>query len=182
MDTMIYREDISIRTNLMPGDLGYITYLHGYYYKKEYNYGIQFESYVAEGLIEFYKNYDLHKDIIWICEHSGKMIGSLLMMHRDNKCAQLRYFLVLPAYRGIGLGKKLMSLFIDNLHKYGYNYSYLWTTSELEAASSLYKSYGFKLTEEKKSSTFGKLVTEQRYDLCIRAESEVNTSGKGLNI
>lgn len=168
MGTLFKLEDISIRTNLIPGDLGYITYLHGYFYNREYGYGIQFESYVAEGLNEFYQNYDRHKDKIWICEHSGEIIGSLLSMHRGENNAQLRYFLILPAYRGIGLGKKLMSLFIDNLNNCRYKSSYLWTTAELETAASLYKRYGFKLTEEKKSTAFGKMVTEQRYDLVLQ--------------
>jgi len=41
----------------------------------------------------------------------------------------------------------------------------LWTTSELPAAASLYKRYGFVLTEEIPSDLFGKPVIEQRYDL-----------------
>ena len=50
--------DISIRTLFQPGDIGYVVYLHGALYGKEYNYGIQFETYVAKGLCEFYEKYD----------------------------------------------------------------------------------------------------------------------------
>jgi len=49
-------DDIAIRTDLRSGDIGYVTYLHGMLYKQEYGYGIEFESYVAAGLHEFYKN------------------------------------------------------------------------------------------------------------------------------
>lgn len=41
----------------------------------------------------------------------------------------------------------------------------LWTTDELDTAHHLYKKAGFKLTEEKPSNQFGKLLIEQRYDL-----------------
>ena len=37
-------DDISIRTELRPGDIGYVTYLHGVLYHREYGYGVQFES------------------------------------------------------------------------------------------------------------------------------------------
>lgn len=164
MSREISPDDILIRTTLRPGDIGYITYLHGYLYRKEYNYGIQFETYVAAGLNEFYKNYDQTRDRIWICEHSGEIVGSLLLIHRDSSTAQLRYFLIHPDYRGLGLGNKLMSLYMDFLQKCGYKSSFLWTTQELHAAASLYKRYGFKLTEEKQSTAFGKAVIEQRYD------------------
>jgi hypothetical protein len=30
--------------------------MHGRLYKKEYNYGIEFETYVAAGLVEFYQH------------------------------------------------------------------------------------------------------------------------------
>jgi ribosomal protein S18 acetylase RimI-like enzyme len=162
---MISLEDISIRTQLEPGDIGMVTHLHGKLYHDEFNYGISFESYVAKGLSEFYENYDEVKDRVWICEHDKKMIGFLLLMHRPANTAQLRYFLILKEYRGVGLGKKLMELYMQFLRECRYTSSYLWTTHELNAAASLYMRYGFMLTEEKVSSDFGKTLKEQRYDL-----------------
>jgi len=160
-------DDIIIRTELQAGDIGYVTYLHGILYRKEYNYNIGFESYVAAGLHEFYQQYDPLKDGLWIGEHNGKIIGFLLLMHRPGHTAQLRYFIIDPEYRGIGLGKKLMTLYMAQLRNCGYNSSYLWTTNELPAAAHLYTRYGFRLTEEKDSVVFGKPLKEQRYDLSL---------------
>ena len=89
-------------------------------------------------------------------------------MHRNKNAAQLRYFLIVPEYRGIGLGKKLMSLYMDLLYKRGYSSSYLWTINELYAALLLYKRHGFTLPEEIESTAFVKPVKEQRYDLNLR--------------
>ena len=94
------------------------------------------------------------------------MIGFLLLMDRGH-AAQLRYFLIVPEYRGIGLGSKLMNLYMDFLHECGYQQSYLWTTHELSTAAFLYKRHGFKLMEEKESTAFGKPLQEQRYELTL---------------
>lgn len=158
--------DISIRTELYPGDLGYVIYLHGALYGREYGYGVQFESYVAKGLCEFYEKYSSTRNRVWVCEHNGRMIGFLLLMDRGES-AQLRYFLIEPEYRGIGLGARLLKLYMDFLRECGYKASYLWTTHELSTAAFLYKRLGFQLTEEKKSSAFGKPLMEQRYDLIL---------------
>ena len=166
MEHALSLNDIDIRTGLRSGDIGYVIYLHGILYKEEYGYGIAFEPYVATGLYEFYTQYDPLKDRVWVCEHGGAIIGFLLGMHRPEG-AQLRYFILHPGFRGIGLGKKLMELYMDWLRLTGYKASYLWTTSELPAAASLYKRHGFVLTQEKPSNDFGKPVIEQRYDLML---------------
>lgn len=157
-------KDIQIRTTLQPGDLGYVTYLHGAIYHSEYNFGLSFETYVSEGLNEFLQQYDPKTNRVWVCEHNGKMIGFMLLINR-GEAAQLRYFILEAPYRGIGLGKKLMELYMDFLHTCGYKRSYLWTTDELPAARSLYERHGFQLTEQRKSEAFGRKVTELRFDL-----------------
>ena len=168
MNPEITISDISIRTELLPGDIGYVTYLHGVLYKEEYNYSISFESYVAKGLYDFYHQYHSEKDRVWVCEHAGTIIGFLLLMHRNETTAQLRYFILRPGYRGIGLGKHLMNLYMEFLKENGYHKSYLWTTHELAAAAALYKRHGFVLSEEKESTAFGKALKEQRYDLLLK--------------
>ena len=162
---MVNIDDVRVRNDFRPGDLGYVIHLHGRLYGTEYNYGVAFEMYVAKGMAEFYMHYDPDKDRVWICEHSDRIVGFLLLMHREENAAQLRYFLLDPEYRGIGLGKRLMDLYMDFLYERGYKSSYLWTTNEQEAAASLYRRYGFVLTEEKESTVFGKTLKEQRYDL-----------------
>jgi GNAT superfamily N-acetyltransferase len=164
---MITLNDISIRTELRSGDIGYVTYLHGVLYKKEFDYGIEFEAYVAKGLHEFYEHYDPATNRVWVCEHDGRMIGFLLLMNR-GEAAQLRYFILEPGYRGLGLGNKLMKLYMEFLQQCGYKSSYLWTTNELYPAAHLYTKFGFKLTEEKESNAFGKPLKENKYLLQCR--------------
>jgi peptidyl-dipeptidase Dcp len=156
--------DINIRNTLMPGDIGSIIAMHGALYGREYQYGISFETYVAKGLLEFYENYNPQNERVWICEHNNTFAGSLLLASRGD-AAQLRYFILAPPYRGIGLGKKLMTLYMAFLKQCHYTSSFLWTTHELSAAAALYKKHGFILTEEVESDAFGKPLREQKYIL-----------------
>jgi ribosomal protein S18 acetylase RimI-like enzyme len=167
MKTSVNLHDIAIRTDLRSGDIGYVIYMHGNLYKKEYGYGISMETYIADGFSEFGKNYDPKKDRVWVAEYENKIVGFLLLMHRENYTAQLRYFILDPEFRGIGLGKKLAGLYLDYLKEKGYRSSYLWTTNELFAAAHIYKKMGFNLTEEFESTAFGKALKEQRYDLFL---------------
>jgi GNAT superfamily N-acetyltransferase len=158
-------KNISVRTELQPGDLGYVIYRHGKLYSAENGYGIAFEAYVAAGLAEFYRSYDAQRDRVWICQDQAEIIGFLLLMYRDAETAQLRYFYLEPEYRGSGLGGELMRLFMDFLRTKGYRRAYLWTTREQSAAAALYARHGFRLTAEKASDAFGKPLVEQRFDL-----------------
>lgn len=167
MKSLITFKDLLIRTELVPGDLGYVIYLHGKLYKKEYNYGLHFESYVAAGLHEFYEKLESSRSRAWVCEDKGKIVGFLALMDRGEQ-AQLRYFIIDPAYRGIGLGRKLMDLYMEHLRSSGYKGSYLLTTKELPTAGHLYTAHGFKLKEEKPAHhPFDKNVIEQRYELIL---------------
>ncbi|CAN5459237.1 GNAT family N-acetyltransferase [soil metagenome] len=164
MNNAVSLNDITITNELGAGDLGYIIHMHGRLYKKECDYGPLFEAYVASGLLEFHGKYDPKTNRIWICKRGGKMIGCLVLMNRGES-AQLRYFIIEPEYRSIGLGRKLMDLYMESLKEFGYRSVYLLTTDGLPASAHLYKSYGFVLTSETKSDAFGKIVMEQRYDL-----------------
>ncbi|MEO3408361.1 GNAT family N-acetyltransferase [Mucilaginibacter sp. CAU 1740] len=173
MDTITTPQlsDIQIRNQLLPGDLGYIAHVHGDLYAKECGYGLDFEAYVLQGLKDFALEYDATKDKVWICEHNHRIIGFLVAQHRGADVVQFRYFIFLPQYRGIGLGKKLMEKFLDFMRQQGYNNAYLWTTEEQHAAIALYTRYGFTLSEQKPSSaTFGKPVVEQRYNLTLNQQ------------
>jgi ribosomal protein S18 acetylase RimI-like enzyme len=160
----IYK-NISIRTELKSGDLGFVVFRHGKLYNQENGYGLSFEAYVAGGLAEFYHNYDPAQDRVWVCEDKDQIIGFLLAVHRDQMTVQFRYFYLEPEYRGLGLGNKMMQLFMDFLKEKKYQAVFLWTTNEQIEATNLYRRYGFTLTEEKKSDAFGKPLIEQRFDL-----------------
>jgi DNA-binding MarR family transcriptional regulator/GNAT superfamily N-acetyltransferase len=156
--------EINIRTSLKPGDLGYVALLHGLIYAREWGYDTGFESYVLKGLGDLGHQYDPQNDRVWICENSERIVGFLAGVSRGESL-QLRYFILLPEYRGKGLGGQLMDRFMEFLRAGHFRHAFLWTTNEQDAAIHLYTRYGFGLTEEKRSSAFGKSLIERKYEL-----------------
>lgn len=168
-----------IRTSLSPGTIGAIVRLHGLLYAEEYGWDWTFEAYVAEGLAKFALNYDPKRDRIWVVEaeappcvppgnRGGEIQGCIAIAHASETEAQLRWYLVHPLARGQGLGKRLMEEALQFCREVGYKSVYLWTTSDLKAAAHVYLSVGFRKTEEKTHQIWGKVVTEEKYEMSVK--------------
>lgn len=159
-------QEIQLRTEMRPGDIGYVVRLHGLLYQSEYGLDHTFEGYVAAGLGEFAKSFDAGKDRLWLAEKAGGIVGSIAIAGQ-NKTAQLRWFLVHPQARGAGLGKRLIQAALDFCRTRNFDSVFLWTVSELTTAAHLYRTAGFELTEQKTHEIWGSLRTEERYDLAL---------------
>jgi GNAT superfamily N-acetyltransferase len=101
------RATVTVRTDLRPGDVGEVVRLHGLLYARECGFGPTFEAYVAAPLAEFVCR-DSPRERLWIAERDGRVIGCVAVVAAAPDLAQLRWFLVDPATRGAGLGKRLL--------------------------------------------------------------------------
>ena len=154
-----------IRTDIRPGDIGYLIYLHGIVYAREYHLDYTFEGYVAAGLGEFAKSFDERKDRLWVAEDDNRIVGSIAIVGREDRSAQLRWFLVDPIARGAGLGRRLLQESLKFCRDMQFRTVYLWTIGELDVAAHLYEEAGFQKTERKTHEIWGRERTEERYDL-----------------
>src|SRR5262245_44775883 len=99
---------ITLRHDLRPGDLGAVVALHGKIYAREYGFDATFEAYVAGPLAEFVRA-NQPRDRLWLAEANGELVGCIAIVEAAEKVAQLRWYLVSPAARGQGLGKRLLN-------------------------------------------------------------------------
>jgi len=157
-------EDITIRTDIRPGDIGYITYMHGWIYGEEYGYSTAFEGYVAESFQKFLLNYNPDNDRLWCAEHNGNIIGCIGIVDHGER-AQLRWFLINPHYRRIGLGKKLLQELLDFAEMKNYRSIYLDTTSDLDKAISMYTRVGFIKKLETANNSWREDLTELEFEM-----------------
>ena len=158
--------DIKIRNRLQPGDIGYLVFLHGTLYAAEQGWDHTFEAYVAGPFAEFAKSHS-ERERIWIVERNGEVAGSIAIVDAADNKAQLRWLLLHPDLRGLGIGRMLIEEALSFCRDSRYSLVFLWTVSALTDAAKLYQAVGFRLTEEETRELWGTTVTEQRYDLIL---------------
>lgn len=163
-DNLAEKHGVVVRTTIKPGDTGLITYLHGRLYADEYSFDHTFETYVAIPLSEFVKAHT-HRERIWIVEKQGEVMGSAALVRFSDQQAQLRWLLLHPAIRGLGIGKMLVGEAVNFARECGYASVFLLTINFLPRAAGIYSSYGFRITEETRTRMWGVDMVEQRYEL-----------------
>ena len=164
-EAMSRRERVTLRRGLQSGDVGNLIAMHGWIYRQEYGYDFGFEGYVCKTFYEFLQHYDKEKDGIWFAEDGGKMVGAIAIVGHTQTRAQLRWFILHPSYRGIGLGKRLMGEALHYVQEKGYREVFLLTTKDQQTAIAMYERAGFKQVAEKQTSMWGKDLTELTFEL-----------------
>ena len=88
--------EVNIRTTMEPGDVGYVIYLHGVLYAREYGLDQTFEGGVAERFGEFAKQYDPRKDFFAVAELDGRIVGSIVIHGLADNTAHAAVLSVAP--------------------------------------------------------------------------------------
>lgn len=156
--------EITLRGTLRPGDLGTIIRLHGVVYGAEYGWDHTFEAMVAGDISRFVLAGEAGGRL-WVAERGGEVAGCVGIVGQADGSAQLRWFLVDPAHRGAGIGRMLLDEALAFCRAEGFRSVFLWTVKGLDAAAHLYRSAGFRVTQEETHVRWGATVTEQRYDV-----------------
>ena len=159
--------DITFRTDLRPGDIGAIVRFHGLVYAREHGFDHTFEAYVAKPLAEFACSAS-DRERVWIAERAGQLVGCIAIVAATADVAQLRWFLVDPSARGVGLGKRLINEALAFCRNCGYRSVVLWTVSALTTAARLYRSVGFRKVEEKPGRLWGVDLIEEKYECDLK--------------
>lgn len=162
MNRTVLPPSVAIRHEIRPGDLGAIVRLHGILYAREYGFDPTFEAYVAGPLSQFVLSHT-DRERFWIAERDDQFIGCIAIVRAETDKAQLRWFLVDPSVRGMGLGKRLIDEAISFSRQAGYRSILLWTVSVLAAAAALYRSCGFERVEANPAKRWGVEVIEEKY-------------------
>jgi ribosomal protein S18 acetylase RimI-like enzyme len=158
-------EEVRLRWDLRPGDLGAVLRLHGLLYAEEFGFDYTFEGYVAGTLAHFSSPLDPARERLWLAEVADRVVGSIAVIKHSEGVGQLRWLLVAPAFRGRGIGGRLVREVVAFARGAGYRSVFLETLKELTSAAALYRSAGFELTTEKKCTLWGRELTDQRYEI-----------------
>jgi DNA-binding MarR family transcriptional regulator/GNAT superfamily N-acetyltransferase len=161
----LIKEKVIIRSELKPGDIGFLIHLHGWIYAEECGYNHTFEGYVCRTFYDFLENYNPEKDRFWFAEANGTMIGAIAIVGHSAQKAQLRWFILHPQFRGIGLGSTLLSKAMQYCREKKFQKVFLETTEDQKAAIRMYIKAGFRKVAEHENYTWGKNLVEQTFEL-----------------
>jgi len=153
------------------GDIGWITHRQGILYAEEYGWDASYEALVAEILGAFVKTFDSKWETAWVAERRGNIVGAVFLVRASDRIGKLRLLYVEPSARGLGIGRKLVSLCIGGARERGYRTLTLWTNDVLVAARRIYEAMGFRLSAQERHRSFGKDLVGQTWELELRAGS-----------
>lgn len=136
-----------------PGDVGWVAQRHGTLYWQEDSYDERFEALVAGIVAEFIRRLDPAKERCWIAKKDGENVGAVFLVKKSSSVAKLRWLLVEPSVRGLGIGKRLVEECVRFVRYAGSKKIMLWT---LVAARRLYQNAGFALVAEEKHRSWSR--------------------------
>ena len=159
--------EITLRNDFRPGDMGYIIYLVGDIYAREYGMGLLNDIEMAEFLVHFIQQQNPDKERIWMAEMDGQMVGTIIVFQEKPGIAHVRTLILHPSVRGRGLGRTLLQEAVNFCREVGYKKINLETFDELLAALHLYETFGFQFTGERFHSEWGRPVREVQFELIL---------------
>ncbi|MEM7350303.1 MAG: helix-turn-helix domain-containing GNAT family N-acetyltransferase [Acidobacteriota bacterium] len=148
-----------------PGDLGWVVYRHGVFYRRYMGLNERFEALVVTIAASFAEDHDPYRERLWIAEQGGQPIGSVMLTREADRVGRLRLFWVEPTARGQGLGSQLLDTQIEFARHRSYERIVLSTLESLTAARRLYERAGFRLGATETHALWGPEVVEETWDL-----------------
>jgi GNAT superfamily N-acetyltransferase len=159
---------MDVRTGLRPGDLGAIVELHGRLYAAEHALDARFEAGVGRTLAELVlRGFPGAREGAWIADDGGTVRGSIVLTDEGDGQGRVRFFVLEPAARGHGLGRRLRDAALEHARAHGYARLELETFSELRTAAHLYRSAGFERVSAVPSHRWGPEILVERYELAL---------------
>lgn len=156
-------------TDLAPGDAGWVIERHGALYAVEEGYDARFEALVARILADFLEADADPGARGFIARAGGQRLGAVFVVREDATTARLRLFLLEPAARGRGLGRRMLAAAMEFARAAGYARMVLWTHESHRAACALYEATGWRQTSRRAGHAFGQPVVDLEYEIELQA-------------
>jgi DNA-binding MarR family transcriptional regulator/ribosomal protein S18 acetylase RimI-like enzyme len=151
-------DDLVLRPHRI-GEIGWLIHRQGLLYHLEQGWNGEFEMLIAQLYADFVAAPAAPPKALWIAEQGGEVAGSIYILpaaaSEGEGTAQLRMLYVEPAFRGRGVGRRLVDEAVRFSREAGYRRIILWTQDCLSSARRVYQKAGFELAREDRHHSFG---------------------------
>lgn len=140
--------DIHIRSTWQASDEDLIVDLHRQGYAHEgAKFTATFPAYVRETVRQAALGTPGNNSLVFFAERGRDTLGCAAMIDRQTS-GQLRWVILRPEARGLGLGKRLLNACLAHAESNKWPYVWLETTDGLAVSTNLYKTNGFRVTSD----------------------------------
>ena len=149
------------------GEIGWLIHRQGLLYHLEQGWNGEFETLITQIYAEYEAAPATPPKSLWIAEQDGEVAGSVFIIPAAEEvgAAQLRMLYTEPAFRGRGIGKRLVEEAVRFSRASGYRRIILWTQDCLTSARRIYQAAGFQLVREERHHSFGADLNGQYWAL-----------------
>lgn len=167
---------VNLAEGYRPGAIGRFLELQEIYYLDDWGFDVEFVRWTVAELAGFLDRYDEAVDRIFLAmtdddpaPDGRTVLGSIVIAgdRDDESRAQVRWFIVDPEARGLGLGRRLFEAAMSFCEGARFEQVYLTTIEGLDAAIHLYEDYGFELVEEHSHDGWGREIVLLRYEVAL---------------
>lgn len=151
------------------GELGWLVHRQAVLYNLEQGWDGAFETLI----MRIYAEYEAAPGpkSLWVAEQDGEVAGSVFILPapgEPDNTAQLRMLYTEPAFRGCGIGRRLVDEAVRFSRASGYARIILWTQDSLGSARRIYQGAGFTLLREERHRSFGADLNGQYWVLDLQ--------------
>lgn len=140
--------DVLLRSDWRAGDAALIVDLHRRGYAGEGPaFAGRFADHVGLTVAEARLDAPGHASRIWFAERGSETLGCAAMIDRGTR-GQLRWVVLVPEARGLGLGKALFAAAMDHAAAQGWPEVYLETSGGLPVSMQMYLANGFTVISD----------------------------------
>ena len=157
------RTAYGLRREVRPGDAEAIVDLHRRVYSVEYAMEEPFVEGVAQTVTEACERGWPEGGGAWLVDGAEGLAGCLGLTAEGNGAGKIRWVVLQPELRGLGLGRRMITEAVDEARRLGMTRLELHTFAALTTAGAIYKELGFEVVGAEEMDAWGPRITYQHY-------------------
>lgn len=163
LDERLQRTAVTLREP-RAGECGWLVHRQAQWFAATYGWDRSFEGLLARVVANFLQNDDPLREMCWVAEQEGVVVGSACIVGVSTTVAGVRLLWVEPDVQGLGIGTRLMDECMRFAKRAGYTKLTLTTASTLREPRRLCERVGFVLAGTSAERRFGKELEIERWE------------------